>query len=266
MVSYVSHATQQRLQNLVEKISETAQQKNFSYKVTCCPRTGHPTSPAQAAAHAGSSRSPAELVRGRAHFCGRTVLSGALPQAGEGGEGWRGRGGGDLQLGCGGVLCLGLPAGAGDQCCCPLWRLGQRPLRSVEGHLHPRPGHHSSRQCVCLLCSRERHLPTLQSRVGGPRRSRLQSSGQNRSGAILLLNAHVTMEGLRCHSEHPDSKVRTGGVPCGLAEPFWPHVNVQPAAAGATLVDMRGFGSMGWCCGNWTWVGEHRPSSWVSKS
>lgn len=36
MVSYVSHATQQRLQNLVEKISETAQQKNFSYKVRCC--------------------------------------------------------------------------------------------------------------------------------------------------------------------------------------------------------------------------------------
>lgn len=33
-MSYVSHATQQRLQNLVEKISETAQQKNFSYKVT----------------------------------------------------------------------------------------------------------------------------------------------------------------------------------------------------------------------------------------
>uniref|UniRef100_A0A8D2ISW0 TATA-box binding protein associated factor 4 n=1 Tax=Varanus komodoensis TaxID=61221 RepID=A0A8D2ISW0_VARKO len=32
VVSYVSHATQQRLQNLVEKISETAQQKNISYK------------------------------------------------------------------------------------------------------------------------------------------------------------------------------------------------------------------------------------------
>lgn len=32
VVSYVSHATQQRLQNLVEKVSETAQQKNFSYK------------------------------------------------------------------------------------------------------------------------------------------------------------------------------------------------------------------------------------------
>ncbi|KAK1337112.1 hypothetical protein QTO34_001734 [Cnephaeus nilssonii] len=32
VVSYVSHATQQRLQNLVEKISETAQQKNFSHK------------------------------------------------------------------------------------------------------------------------------------------------------------------------------------------------------------------------------------------
>uniref|UniRef100_A0A8W4FDS2 TATA-box binding protein associated factor 4 n=2 Tax=Sus scrofa TaxID=9823 RepID=A0A8W4FDS2_PIG len=32
VVGYVSHATQQRLQNLVEKISETAQQKNFSYK------------------------------------------------------------------------------------------------------------------------------------------------------------------------------------------------------------------------------------------
>uniref|UniRef100_A0A8C5YVR0 TATA-box binding protein associated factor 4 n=1 Tax=Marmota marmota marmota TaxID=9994 RepID=A0A8C5YVR0_MARMA len=34
VVSYVSHATQQRLQNLVEKISETAQQKNFSYKAS----------------------------------------------------------------------------------------------------------------------------------------------------------------------------------------------------------------------------------------
>lgn len=34
VVSYVSHATQQRLQNLVEKLSETAQQKNISYKVT----------------------------------------------------------------------------------------------------------------------------------------------------------------------------------------------------------------------------------------
>uniref|UniRef100_F6UD81 TATA-box binding protein associated factor 4 n=1 Tax=Ornithorhynchus anatinus TaxID=9258 RepID=F6UD81_ORNAN len=32
VVSYVSHATQQRLQNLVEKVSETAQQKNLSYK------------------------------------------------------------------------------------------------------------------------------------------------------------------------------------------------------------------------------------------
>ncbi|XP_075427515.1 transcription initiation factor TFIID subunit 4 isoform X2 [Ascaphus truei] len=32
VVSYVSHATQQRLQNIVEKISETAQQKNISYK------------------------------------------------------------------------------------------------------------------------------------------------------------------------------------------------------------------------------------------
>ncbi|KAM9121331.1 transcription initiation factor TFIID subunit 4 [Pangshura tecta] len=32
VVSYVSHATQQRLQNLVEKVSETAQQKNVSYK------------------------------------------------------------------------------------------------------------------------------------------------------------------------------------------------------------------------------------------
>lgn len=39
VVSYVSHATQQRLQNLVEKISETAQQKNFSYKVMRCPPT-----------------------------------------------------------------------------------------------------------------------------------------------------------------------------------------------------------------------------------
>uniref|UniRef100_A0A8C3UJ83 TATA-box binding protein associated factor 4 n=1 Tax=Catharus ustulatus TaxID=91951 RepID=A0A8C3UJ83_CATUS len=32
VVSYVSHATQQRLQNLVEKLSETAQQRNISYK------------------------------------------------------------------------------------------------------------------------------------------------------------------------------------------------------------------------------------------
>ncbi|XP_059569198.1 transcription initiation factor TFIID subunit 4 isoform X2 [Alligator mississippiensis] len=32
VVSYVSHAAQQRLQNLVEKLSETAQQKNISYK------------------------------------------------------------------------------------------------------------------------------------------------------------------------------------------------------------------------------------------
>ncbi|KAM9296005.1 transcription initiation factor TFIID subunit 4 [Gastrophryne carolinensis] len=32
VVGYVSHATQQRLQNIVEKISETAQQKNLSHK------------------------------------------------------------------------------------------------------------------------------------------------------------------------------------------------------------------------------------------
>ncbi|KAM4622668.1 transcription initiation factor TFIID subunit 4 [Discoglossus pictus] len=32
VVGYVSHATQQRLQNIVEKISETAQQKNFTHK------------------------------------------------------------------------------------------------------------------------------------------------------------------------------------------------------------------------------------------
>ncbi|XP_043946309.1 transcription initiation factor TFIID subunit 4 isoform X2 [Protopterus annectens] len=32
VINYVSHATQQRLQNLVEKISETAQQRNISYK------------------------------------------------------------------------------------------------------------------------------------------------------------------------------------------------------------------------------------------
>ncbi|XP_043858997.1 transcription initiation factor TFIID subunit 4-like [Dromiciops gliroides] len=32
VVSYVSHATQQRLKNLIEKVSETAQQKNLSYK------------------------------------------------------------------------------------------------------------------------------------------------------------------------------------------------------------------------------------------
>ncbi|KFP04056.1 Transcription initiation factor TFIID subunit 4, partial [Calypte anna] len=32
VVSYVSHATQQRIQNLVEKLSETAQQRNISFK------------------------------------------------------------------------------------------------------------------------------------------------------------------------------------------------------------------------------------------
>lgn len=34
VVNFVSHATQQRLQTLVEKISEVAQQRNITYKVS----------------------------------------------------------------------------------------------------------------------------------------------------------------------------------------------------------------------------------------
>lgn len=33
VVNYVSHATQQRLQNLLEKVSQVAQQKNVNLKV-----------------------------------------------------------------------------------------------------------------------------------------------------------------------------------------------------------------------------------------
>lgn len=33
VVTYVSHATQQRLQNLLEKVSQVAQQKNVNFKV-----------------------------------------------------------------------------------------------------------------------------------------------------------------------------------------------------------------------------------------
>lgn len=33
VVSYVSHATQQKLQNLLEKVSQLAQQKNIGFKV-----------------------------------------------------------------------------------------------------------------------------------------------------------------------------------------------------------------------------------------
>jgi len=33
LVAYVSHATQQRLQNLLEKVSQVAQHKNFIFKV-----------------------------------------------------------------------------------------------------------------------------------------------------------------------------------------------------------------------------------------
>lgn len=67
VVSYVSHATQQRLQNLVERISETAQQKNFSYKVACRERLRHcQPRPAAVAApspgqQAASRRAPAGL-------------------------------------------------------------------------------------------------------------------------------------------------------------------------------------------------------------
>lgn len=33
VINFVSHATQQRLQNLLEKVSEVSQQKNIYYKV-----------------------------------------------------------------------------------------------------------------------------------------------------------------------------------------------------------------------------------------
>lgn len=33
VINYISHATQQRLQNLLEKVSQVAQQKNTSFKV-----------------------------------------------------------------------------------------------------------------------------------------------------------------------------------------------------------------------------------------
>lgn len=33
VVSYVSHATQQKLRNLLEKVSQLAQQKNIGFKV-----------------------------------------------------------------------------------------------------------------------------------------------------------------------------------------------------------------------------------------
>lgn len=38
VVNLVSHATQQRLQNLLEKVTVIAQQKNMNYKV-CIPAT-----------------------------------------------------------------------------------------------------------------------------------------------------------------------------------------------------------------------------------
>lgn len=33
VINYISHATQQRLQNLLEKVSQVAQQKNGTFKV-----------------------------------------------------------------------------------------------------------------------------------------------------------------------------------------------------------------------------------------
>lgn len=33
VINYISHATQQRLQNLLEKVSQVAQQKNINLKV-----------------------------------------------------------------------------------------------------------------------------------------------------------------------------------------------------------------------------------------
>lgn len=48
VVSYVSHATQQKLQNLLEKVSQLAQQKNIGFKV-CSLQTdyGDATAPHQ---------------------------------------------------------------------------------------------------------------------------------------------------------------------------------------------------------------------------
>ena len=34
VISYISHATQQRLQNILEKVSQVAQQRNVTFKVT----------------------------------------------------------------------------------------------------------------------------------------------------------------------------------------------------------------------------------------
>ncbi len=43
VVNYVSHATQQRLQNLLEKVSQVAQQKNGNFKVCLqCYRATYP--------------------------------------------------------------------------------------------------------------------------------------------------------------------------------------------------------------------------------
>lgn len=33
VISYISHATQQRLQNVLERVSQVAQQKNINFKV-----------------------------------------------------------------------------------------------------------------------------------------------------------------------------------------------------------------------------------------
>ena len=46
VINYISHATKQRLQNLLEKVSEVAQQKNLTFKVlfsswTQCPSVNH---------------------------------------------------------------------------------------------------------------------------------------------------------------------------------------------------------------------------------
>lgn len=37
VVNYISHATQQRLQNLLEKVSKVAQQRNINFKVCLQP-------------------------------------------------------------------------------------------------------------------------------------------------------------------------------------------------------------------------------------
>ena len=37
VINYISHATKQRLQNLLEKVSEVAQQKNLTFKVLSLP-------------------------------------------------------------------------------------------------------------------------------------------------------------------------------------------------------------------------------------